>query len=248
MQSEKNSINCKICTSCGVEKPLEDYHFSDKTINKRQSKCKICVLAYAKQYQLKNKEKISEKNKNRYKKFSLTKNINKITNLYKICNSCDQEKYYKLFGLKVNNSGNKSIRHICLECSKIVKKKYYEQNKTEILVKRKNKTPEEKSLHSQSVQIYKFANPEKVLKHKDSYSKNRKLRIAKQSDGTLTRDFMNKLFAEAKSCPDCNRIFSIIVKKSLDHIKPISKGGLHSANNVRICCSACNTKKGANDS
>lgn len=31
---------------------------------------------------------------------------------------------------------------------------------------------------------------------------------------------------------------------SIDHVKPISKGGLHTWDNIRLACRACNTKKG----
>lgn len=250
MFEEKSLYKCRICTNCGNEKLLTDFHFANRNENKRQSRCKVCVIDYVKKYVQKNKEKIKEKTKERYKKASEEKINGKFTNLYKVCNSCKNEKYYKLFGLKKNGhkSGNKSIRHICLECYKDVHKKHYEKNKTRILQKSKNRTDEQKAIQSQRVQIYKNANPEKVLNHKDCYSKNRKQRILDQSDGTLTKEFLAKLFATSKVCPDCNRIFSSIVKKSLDHIKPISKGGLHSATNVRICCLSCNIKKGANDS
>lgn len=34
---------------------------------------------------------------------------------------------------------------------------------------------------------------------------------------------------------------------TIDHIKPISKGGKHGLYNLRVCCNACNADRGNND-
>ena len=36
----------KICTGCGVNKPLDAYHVSNKTSDGHAFKCKICMAAY----------------------------------------------------------------------------------------------------------------------------------------------------------------------------------------------------------
>lgn len=36
-------------------------------------------------------------------------------------------------------------------------------------------------------------------------------------------------------------------EKSLDHLIPVSKGGLHAIHNVVVCCRSCNYAKGDKD-
>lgn len=250
MEDENSIENYKTCTKCGELKHIFEYHFANKNKDLRQSKCKSCVLAYSKEYSAKNKAKISEKNRQRYEKIAIEKINGKFTNLFKTCPRCNQEKRYDLFGLKKGrtDSCNKSIRHICLSCDKEVKSLAYQRNRLTILQSLKNKSPEEKKIQSLRTQIYKNSNPKQYKNTKRRSEKRRAQRLVEQSDGTLTKEVLANLYKKAISCPDCNRMFSNLVKKSLDHIKPISKGGLHSESNVRICCLPCNMKKGANDS
>lgn len=44
------------------------------------------------------------------------------------------------------------------------------------------------------------------------------------------------------ACRDCFEVFSIR-KLTVDHIDPLSRGGLHTPNNIRPLCRACNTRK-----
>lgn len=250
MQEQNSSKEYKICSKCGESKHIFEYHFANKNKDLRQSKCKSCVLAYSKEYSQKNKTTIGQKNKKRYQKIATEKINGKFTSLFKTCPKCNQEKRYDLFGLKKGrtDSCNKSIRHICLSCDKEVKSLAYQRNRVEILESLKNRSPEEKKAHSLRVQIYKNSKPTQYKNTKRNSEKKRVQRLVEQSDGTLTKEVLANLYKQAISCPDCNRMFSGLVKKSLDHIKPISKGGLHSESNVRICCLACNIRKGANDS
>lgn len=85
---------------------------------------------------------------------------------------------------------------------------------------------------------YKHANPDKA----DRYDRRRKRRAARQSDGTLTRGVIGALFQRASRCPYCGERIAE-GDKTLDHLDPISHGGVHGISNVAICCRACNTRK-----
>lgn len=41
----------KRCNMCGEEKPLDEFHCQRKAKDRRQSKCKTCSIAYARQWQ-----------------------------------------------------------------------------------------------------------------------------------------------------------------------------------------------------
>jgi hypothetical protein len=250
MQDQNSSKEQKTCTKCGKLKHIFEYHFANKNKDLRQCRCKSCVLDYLREYSDKNKARISESNRQRYKKIATEKINGKFTSLFKTCPRCNEEKRYDLFGLKKGrtDSCNKSIRHICLSCDKEVKSVAYQKNRVAILDSLRNRSPDEKKAHSLRIQIYKNIKPTQYKNTKRNSEKKRVQRLIEQSDGTLTKKVLANLYKQAISCPDCNRMFSGLVKKSLDHIKPISKGGLHSASNVRICCLACNIRKGANDS
>lgn len=69
----------------------------------------------------------------------------------------------------------------------------------------------------------------------------RKAKIERLSDGTITPGFLRSLFAAAKQCPYCGTDMGSY-DKSLDHIEPLDPG-LHAASNVCVCCKTCNVRK-----
>lgn len=68
-------------------------------------------------------------------------------------------------------------------------------------------------------------------------------RIAKCGDGTVTKQLLSEMLndyaASGNVCPLCNRITT----PTIDHIIPTSKGGQHTASNIRLICRSCNSSK-----
>ena len=62
-------------------------------------------------------------------------------------------------------------------------------------------------------------------------------------DGTLDSATVRRLFAEAGECHYC-RLPMTPREKTMDHVVPLSKGGLHGVGNVAIACLRCNVSKG----
>lgn len=85
---------------------------------------------------------------------------------------------------------------------------------------------------------YKHANPGVAARYGD----RRKQRAAEQADGSLTRDAVGRLFAAATVCPYCSTRM-VGRDKTLDHMTPLSRGGLHGIANVLVCCRKCNQSK-----
>lgn len=70
----------------------------------------------------------------------------------------------------------------------------------------------------------------------------RRARIRATDDGTYTREAQVNLYASWSGvCPVCGKVAA----PTLDHIIPLSKGGLHTLTNLRLVCKTCNSSKGA---
>lgn len=70
---------------------------------------------------------------------------------------------------------------------------------------------------------------------------NRKRKVKATCDGTINSDFLKKLFNNDKCCY-CNKICSE-EEKTIEHIVPLNKGGLHTSSNVNMSCFSCNSSK-----
>lgn len=84
----------------------------------------------------------------------------------------------------------------------------------------------------------RLANPSKA----EHISKERKKRIAQSNDKTITTQFLVEEFEKTKKCVYCGCKLNED-NKSLDHLIPLIRGGLHSRSNVIVCCLTCNLKK-----
>lgn len=51
------------CNKCGIEKPIEEFPFKDKALNKRSTICKICQREYKLEHYHNNKEAHYERNR-----------------------------------------------------------------------------------------------------------------------------------------------------------------------------------------
>jgi hypothetical protein len=163
--------------------------------------------------------------------------------LFKQCNCCGKTKYYKDFGLKVNQNGSKTIRSQCKDCLNLKTKNRYYLDHKESLRKVRERMERRWPQYLEYMRLWKAANPERRLKDDESYKQRRRQREVAQSDGTLTVPAMRKLFSVAKTCPMCGNRFSKDKPKSLDHVVPLAKGGPHSLSNVSVVCRPCNILK-----
>ena len=75
------------------------------------------------------------------------------------------------------------------------------------------------------------------------YAGKRLQHAISQSDGTLSVEFLGRMFAaaEGKPCPYCGEYMNRRTK-TMDHMVPLSKGGVHGTVNVIICCNRCNPR------
>lgn len=76
--------------------------------------------------------------------------------------------------------------------------------------------------------------------------KSRQELINVNSDSTLDAKSIIRLFSSFVHCPVCG-VYMKRNDKTLDHIVPLSKGGMHSIYNSIIVCRSCNSSKGAKE-
>lgn len=148
------------------------------------------------------------------------------------CKKCGQDKPLEYF---IKDRTRKSGHHpYCKVCQNKIK------NNKKALKRALNWQKENKDKRKIITKRWRDNNPElcRIYRHK------RRLLESTQSDGTITKESLSKLNKE--HCYICGGILRWDIPNSvhLDHITPLSKGGLHSINNVNWSCSTCNLSKG----
>lgn len=68
-------------------------------------------------------------------------------------------------------------------------------------------------------------------------------RRAQKRPSDETTAFIKFLYAHQTHCPHCFRLLQE-TGKTVDHIIPLCKGGLHTPNNLILMCKPCNSSKG----
>lgn len=90
------------------------------------------------------------------------------------------------------------------------------------------------------VRKYKNTHPEKVA----LWSDRRWQRIADQHDHSVSPMALDELYGRATQCPYCGKSLLTDDHRSLDHMDPIARGGVHGLSNLVVCCRPCNQSKG----
>lgn len=231
------------CLYCGDKEPEENYIVSSITMRK-SNKCRKCRLKDKQKWRreralLKSREfiprakwdpeaeqircqKVIEKQQRRLEvqnRKRLRKDLppKQNTILFQFLST----EYPELVNL---NSVNIKENHpeVYLHYHRHVSKLRYNNN----LVEERNK-----------VRLKKAVNPSMYA------NKNKRFkRLLNTSDGSITKESLTKLINDATSCPYCGTPLNDL-NKSIDHLDPVCKGGIHSLKNILICCKRCNYEK-----
>ena len=94
----------------------------------------------------------------------------------------------------------------------------------------------------QRKRILQEVHPERFKNDRLQRKAKRAARQLKQSDGSVTQKECYRILNSRNDCLYCGAILDK-ENRSLDHLEPLSKGGLHSTANLVVCCRTCNIKK-----
>ena len=72
----------------------------------------------------------------------------------------------------------------------------------------------------------------------------RRRRLKNTDNTALSETWIDRLLVvQDYTCPDCLELFTDELQPTLDHILPLSRGGLHTYDNTQLLCQSCNSRK-----
>lgn len=137
----------------------------------------------------------------------------------KLCPCCKQFLNFELF--YKNSVGLGGLSTYCKVCYKT---KFY--NRAEASKRWRKWRQQNPELHRASHRVSQF---------------NRNSRIKAQSDGTVTKEFLEEVY-ELTHCFWCLK-FTEKSRRTLEHLVELSDGGIHSVKNITMSCRSCNSAR-----
>ena len=165
--------------------------------------------------------------------------------MMKICNVCKESKSLELFSPNKRTSTGRQGR--CKVCIAAIMRERRAQNPEahRASIKRSTERHYEKKLARN--QLYRLQNPDKVKQWKKKDRQINKARILADNAkrrSVLAGDNSPKI-RQLYALRDFYRSMSLGENFHVDHIVPLSKGGLHSFKNLQVIPAICNLRKGA---
>ncbi|MDB5822186.1 MAG: nuclease [Herminiimonas sp.] len=231
---DQPTYQCKRCTGCGVHKPLSEYFADSRRLDGKRAKCKGCFPRTGGKQR---PEKRAEGKRRRgevareYVPRSVTLELAAAKRTLRAANA-ERRRVERELSRKPAMGSREWYASASTE--DVQKYRHYHRMKYQRRYERLGDDERARAT------IYKHANPDKLVRWGDT----RKRLMAEHSDGSLSRRTIRALLSEALICPYC-RLPLAPRTKTLDHVKPLNTGGMHSVDNVAVCCKACNLSKGA---
>lgn len=208
----------KICTKCKQQKAEEFFPTRLSSSDGLDSWCKACVKFYAQQRrQIKNNVSVERKT----------------------CTTCRKEKHHSKFGRM--SSSKDGLRGECKSCRNLKSRMRYARD------------PEFRL--SESIRHNKIyqKNKDVILTRTNKWSSENKEKKVEQAQrrrarktGQIIFDLPENYLAilckqQSHICAYCG--CDVSLHPTTDHLIPLSRGGKHSIDNIKIACTSCNSSK-----
>lgn len=248
----------KICTKCGLDRPLSEYHKHKRGKYGLQPRCKTCLLEENAAYKSSHREEGRIYNKvyyaqNREKVLAYTSqwakdNKDKRNEQMRRWREANPERAKEIRARSheahkdKNNARSKQYREANHDAVLAMQARWYEANKERVAAYNRAEYEANQADKIERTRNWREANPEAV-------AAMCRLRRARRFDagGTHTVEEVGRLLIEQDhKCanPHC-RIDLTAVKKELDHKQPLARGGSDAIDNLQWLCAPCNRRKHA---
>jgi len=217
----------KRCTKCGQVKPFSEFCKNRRRKGGLSSHCKACRRAY-------------------YTPRPAVLPLG--PNDVKRCTKCGETKPVSEF--IADSRYRLGYMSHCRECGRKMRRSWYARNKEHARQYRQKHAARDKRLHKR----WRQDNIEKcrgytrrwfrTLKGRAYARHKQHQRHALQKRSDVTAEWLLKLESRQSTCAYCGRPFSSVLRPTIDHVMPLSKGGTHTKKNIVLCCQSCNSEKG----
>ena len=210
----------KKCYKCEVEKFYDDFYKNKSKKDGLADECKECSKKRHKQWRENNKNNIKESKKQYFNK---NKNI-----------ILEKHKQYYIKNKEYISNQKKKYRENNKEKLQKISKIWRENNREYSIKYLKLWYENNKEYNIQ----YRNNHRDKMLQYEHKRNANKLNQL-----GFLPYNYIQILEERDTYCKYCN-LHIKIYGYHIDHIIPLSKGGLHDINNLQLICASCNHKKG----
>ena len=248
----------QICKKCNVNKDYSSFFKWNQSKTGYKLYCKECISKERRDDRIKTGKKVkfipleNESQKQCSNCLELISKDGFSKSLKTWCSNCA-----KVYNRKYTKSVEKFIPLVfedskqCCNCKEVKTLENFSNSKrgrlgksaycklcTNILAKTKWRNPEKERIKTRN---YRKTNREKYLAAHRIHQFNRKNQIKITSDNTVTVDFLKSIY-NSEQCYYCNKEIAIS-ERTLEHLQPLIKGGLHTASNIKMACKSCNSSK-----
>lgn len=153
----------------------------------------------------------------------------------KKCFRCENFKpFVEFYGSKLNKDG---LRGYCKTCVKVMSGQWYQNHKERCKINQMKWCLKNRDKRSTQNKEWRKKNPEKqkgINKREYAKRKTNKLGFFDMKQWRNILDFYGHV------CMACGESKDL----TIDHVIPLSKGGIHDHSNIQILCNICNKIKG----
>jgi len=219
----------KVCTECGLTKPLGDYYVKVKATGRLFARCKSCIVRRRCEWAKANREKVAAASRRYYHA-----NAEGVLERKRARDKLNRPK---------QREAEQRYRAANPEKIAAKKKRYAERNRHVI---RASAARYRERLGAEALRerhkAWREANPDRALGIVNAAKHRRRARIAGSGGSHTPAEWSALKTFYGHTCLMCGRVEPDI-KLTKDHVVPIVSGGTDDIGNIQPLCKSCNCRK-----